>query len=47
MGAFTELLEQLDPDPNIRGMQFERICKWYLEHDPYYAGQFARVWLWS
>jgi len=25
----------LDPDDNIRGKQFERICKWYLEHDPF------------
>jgi len=25
----------LDPDDNIRDKQFERICKWYLEHDPF------------
>ncbi|MGO9286202.1 MAG: DEAD/DEAH box helicase family protein, partial [Mycobacterium sp.] len=47
MAAFSELFEQLDPDDNIRGKQFERICKWYLEHDPFYATQLARVWLWK
>jgi superfamily II DNA or RNA helicase len=47
MTAFTELFEQLDPDDNVRGKQFERICKWYLEHDPVYAGQLTRVWLWK
>ena len=47
MGTFTELFDQLDPDDNVRGKPFERICKWYLEHDPVYAGQLARVWLWK
>jgi superfamily II DNA or RNA helicase len=47
MTTFTELFEQLDPDDNVRGKQFERICKWYLEHDPVYAGQLTRVWLWK
>ncbi|WP_186244061.1 DEAD/DEAH box helicase [Mycobacterium simulans] len=37
----------MDPDDNIRGKQFERICKWYLEHDPFYASQLAHVWLWK
>ena len=46
MTTFTELFEQLDPDDNIRGKQFERICKWYLQHDPVYAGQLTHVWLW-
>jgi superfamily II DNA or RNA helicase len=47
MTTFPELFEQLDPDENVRGKQFERICKWYLEHDPVYAGQLTRVWLWK
>ena len=47
MTTFSELFEQLDPDDNIRGKQFERICKWYLEHDPVYAGQLTHVWLWK
>ena len=47
MTTFSELFEQLDPDENVRGKQFERICKWYLEHNPVYAGQLTRVWLWK
>jgi superfamily II DNA or RNA helicase len=47
MTTFTELFDQLNPDDNVRGKQFERICKWYLEHDPFYADQLTRVWLWK
>lgn len=43
MATFTELFERLDPDDNVRGRQFERICKWYLQHDPVYAGQLTNV----
>ena len=45
--TFSDLFEQLAPDANVRGTQFERICRWYLEHDPFYASQLARVWLWK
>jgi predicted helicase len=47
MTTFTELLNQLDPDDNVRGKRFERICKWYLQHDPVYAGELRHVWLWK
>jgi superfamily II DNA or RNA helicase len=47
MTTFTELFNQLDLDDNVRGKQFERICKWYLEHDPVYAGELRHVWLWK
>lgn len=47
MATFAELFKQLDPDDHVRGKQFERICKWYLEHDPVYAGQLTHVWLWK
>jgi predicted helicase len=46
VAALADLLRELDPDDNVRGKQFERVCKWYLEHDPVYAGQLTRVWLW-
>ena len=42
---FVDLIEQLDPDDNRRGKQFERICKWFLDNDPGYS--FDRVWLWD
>ncbi|MEV3905536.1 Helicase associated domain protein [Mycobacterium sp. NPDC050551] len=46
MGALQELLSQLDPAPGRRGKQFERICKWFLTHDPRYT-HLHQVWLWE
>jgi predicted helicase len=47
MTALRDLLDQLDPDPLRRGMQFERICQWFLTHDPRYEHDLRRVWLWD
>jgi hypothetical protein len=47
MTALGDLLGRLDPDPYRRGKQFEHICKWYLSHDPVYAHELRRVWLWK
>ena len=47
MTALADLLGRLDPDPVRRGRQFERICQWYLTHDPEYAGELRQVWLWK
>lgn len=47
MGAFSDLLGQLDPDPRRRGTQFEHICKWYLTNDPLYKARLHHVWLWK
>ena len=46
MAALGDLLGRLDPDPGRRGRQFERICKWFLTHDPIYAHDLRHVWLW-
>ena len=43
----VELLSRLDPDPRVRGRQFERICAWYLRNAPEYRDRFRRVWLWK
>jgi hypothetical protein len=32
--ALGDLVGRLDPDPLRRGTQFERICEWFLTHDP-------------
>ncbi|MEK6251845.1 MAG: Helicase associated domain protein [Actinomycetota bacterium] len=45
--ALNDLLQQLDPRPDIRGREFERICAWYLRSAPEYRRKFRRVWLWS
>ena len=47
MTALGDLLGRLDTDPVRRGRQFERICEWYLTHDPEYAGELRQVWLWK
>ncbi len=44
---FQQLFESLDPDPRIKGRQFEEICKWFLENDPTRRDLVAKVWLWS
>ena len=47
MGAFSDLFARLDPDPRVRGKQFEHICKWFLTNDPVYKHELRRVWLWD
>jgi superfamily II DNA or RNA helicase len=47
VGNFQQLFDSLDPDPRIKGRQFEEICKWYLENDPTRRDLVAKVWLWS
>ncbi len=47
MSSFGDLFDRLDPDSNVRGSQFEGICKWYLTHDLAFQRQLAKVWLWS
>ncbi|MGO9697545.1 MAG: hypothetical protein ACLPYO_28255, partial [Mycobacterium sp.] len=46
MTAFGDLLGRCDSDPVRRGRQFERICQWFLTHEPIYAHELRRVWLW-
>ncbi len=47
MPSFLELVRSLSPDEHRRGREFERICKWFLEHDPQYRLLIKRVWLWD
>ena len=47
VGAFNDLVARLDPDPRVRGKQFEHICKWFLTNDPVYKHELRRVWLWD
>lgn len=32
-GTFSDLFARLDPDPRVRGKQFEHVCKWFLTID--------------
>ncbi len=47
MATFSDLFARLDPDPRVRGKQFEHVCKWFLTNDPTYKSSLRRVWLWS
>jgi superfamily II DNA or RNA helicase len=44
---FEGLLTKLRERPDVRGREFERICKWLLENAPEYAARLERVWLWD
>ena len=44
--GLTQLLAQLDPRPDVRGRQFEELCRWYLQNAPEYRSRFRHVWLW-
>lgn len=46
-GSFAPLYGSLDPRPDERGKQFERVVKWFLTHDPAWATQVEKVWLWN
>ena len=46
MATLPALLSRLDTDERVRGRQWERICSWFLAHDPAYRSQVRRVWLW-
>ena len=47
MASLTQLLSSLSPNEQVRGRQFESICKWFLESDPEYKRVIKRVWLWK
>ncbi len=42
---FEEFLESLSADVVVRGRQFERLCRWFLERDRRYS--FEKIWLWD
>jgi superfamily II DNA or RNA helicase len=47
VATFSDLFARLDPDPRVRGKQFEHLCKWFLTNDPLYKARLRRVWLWK
>jgi superfamily II DNA or RNA helicase len=47
MGAFDSLYDNLDPNEQKRGFEFEHVCKWFLENDPTYVSRLKTVWLWK
>jgi predicted helicase len=47
VAALADVLGRCDPDPVLKGRQFERICQWFLTHDGIYARELRGVWLWN
>jgi superfamily II DNA or RNA helicase len=45
--TFSSLLRRFDSRPDIRGRQFELLCRWYLQNAPEYRRRFTKVWLWK
>jgi len=45
--SLDAFLERLSPEPHLRGKEFERAAKWFLETDPAYASELEEVWLWD
>ena len=47
IGDFNSFIESLDPDPQIRGKQFEKTVKWWVQNDPIHSREYKKVWLWD
>ncbi len=47
VGTFDQLVDKLDANSGLKGLQFERIAKWFLINDPTYKSLLRRVWLWK
>jgi predicted helicase/uncharacterized protein (DUF2384 family) len=47
MGTFDNLCSQFSVQPQSRGRDFERVCKWLLENAPQYRSIVKNVWLWD
>jgi predicted helicase len=45
--SFEALLATLAERADLRGREFERICKWFLRNAPEYRAQLRQVWLWD
>ena len=45
--SFNSLLSSMSPDPLTRGMEFERLVKWWLTQDPIWSRKIKNVWLWD
>jgi len=43
MADLDALLANLSDNINVRGRQWERLCKWFLQNDPRYKSQLEMV----
>jgi predicted helicase len=47
MSSIYHLLNQLSPDSNTKGKQFEKITQWFLQNEPKWQAKIEKVWLWD
>ena len=47
MVSFRQILSTFSDNHNVRGDQFETLCKWILETDPIYTNKLKKVWMWD
>jgi superfamily II DNA or RNA helicase len=47
MASFEKLESTFSPDVQVRGKQFEKLLKWWLQTDPVYSARLKKVWLWD
>ena len=47
MATLDQVISSLPADSGPKGKAWERLCQWFLLHDPVYASQLRRVWLWD
>ena len=47
MAKFDDFYSSLHADQQVRGKQFERFVKWFLQTDPEWKSQIDQLWLWD
>jgi superfamily II DNA or RNA helicase len=47
MASFEKLESTFSPNVQVRGKQFEKLLKWWLQTDPVYSARLKKVWLWD
>src|SRR5262249_8883972 len=45
--SLDRLLTSLNQRPDVRGREFELVCRWVLSSAPEYRTQLRRAWLWD
>ncbi len=45
--SLDHILGSLSSKPDVKGRQFERLCRWFLQNAPQYKNKLKNVWLWN
>ena len=47
MATFEHFYKSLNPNSQVRGKEFEKLVKWFLQTDPRWNNLVKKVWLWD